>query len=412
VKPLGAGREATAGETEAIAAALRRWLEEARYASYDPYDALTAAFPWSLARHRRFTARALTQVVRTSPVNLRPLLGIRARVLSKTWSDLASAALWRRRRGAGSAEEAQRFLDRLRADIVPGHAGACWALATPYVTRFTRSPGGDGNVFWTINAAVAFLEAYELDGRAEDLAVARSALDFVQRDLGVVDEGEAGVWLRYFKNHDACVYNVTALGGALLRRVARHTGEPELDELGRRAVRFVIHNQSADGSWPYARGPQGAWVDGFHTGYVLEALLECALLHEDVDARRALGRGVEFYTRCLFDADDVPRYEQRSRWPIDVQNCAQAIQTLARLAWLDARYLERADRVAAAVVRELWIWTRAAEPRAGYFAASRGRHVTNRIALVRWGQAPMLLALESLFAARAGLRPSWEQRAR
>src|SRR5262249_8605759 len=229
---------------------------------------------------------------------------------------------------------------------------------------------------------------------------------------GVVDEGDAGVWLRYFAAHDACVYNVAALGGALFRRVARYTGERRLDELGHRAVRFVVRNQNADGSWFYARGPQGAWVDGFHTGYVLEALLECALLHGDADARAALGRGVEFYARALFDPDDVPRYEARSRYPIDVQNCAQAIQTLARLALLDARQIEQAERVAAAVVRELWTWTRAAEPRAGYFAAARGRFVTNRIPLVRWGQAPMVLALEALFAARAGLRPSWEQRRR
>src|SRR5262249_3554769 len=235
-----------------------------------------------------------------------------------------------------TAQETQDCLDHLRAEIVPGYSGACWALATPYVTRFTQSPGGDGNVFWTILAAVAFLEAYELDGRSEDLAVARSALDFIERDLGVVDEGEAGVWLRYFAEHDACVYNVTALGGALFRRDARHTGERHLDDVGRRAVSFVVRNQNADGSWFYARGPQGAWIDGFHTGYVLEALLECALLHGDAGARAALGRGVEFYTRFLFDPDDVPRYESRSRLPIDVQNCAQAIQTLARLAWLDA----------------------------------------------------------------------------
>ena len=405
----GAG-EARAGDVESTERALRSWLADAQYASYDPYDALTAAFPWSLARRNRLAARVLTQIVKTSPVNLRPALGIGKRVLSKTWSDLASAALLRRRMGDRPATgEAAAFFARLHAELVPGYSGACWALATPYVTRFTNSRGGDGNVFWTINAAVAYLESYELDGRDADLAVARSAIEFIRNDLGIVDEGADGVWLRYFAGQDACVYNVAALGGALFRRVAHYTGEEELAALGTRALRFVIQHQNADGSWNYARGPQGAWVDGFHTGYVLEALLQAALWDGDPVTRAALDRGAAFYRRALFDPDDVPRYSTASRFPVDVQNCAQAIQTLSRLAWIDPSALEHAERVTQAVCRQLWIPAPSGGSERGWFAAWRGKLAVNRVPLVRWGQAPMVLALDSLLAARHGLRPSWER---
>jgi len=397
-------------DVETAERALRAWLEDVQFASYDPYDALTAGLPWSLARHNRFAARVLTQIVKTSPWNLRPALGIRKRVLSKTWSDLASAALLRRRLGdPRAAAEAAAFFARLRAEVVSGYSGACWALATPYMTRFTTSPGGDGNVFWTINGAVAYLEAYELDGRADDLAMARSAVDFIRKDLGLVDEGDGGLWLRYFAGHEACVYNVTALGGALFRRVAHYTGEADLAQQGARALRFVIRNQNADGSWNYARGPQGAWVDGFHTGYVLEALLQAALWDADPSASAALERGTAFYRRALFDPDSVPRYSVRSRFPVDVQNCAQAIQTLSRLAWIDPGALEHAEYVTRAVLKQLWVPARDGSER-GWFAAWRGRRGVNRVPLVRWGQAPMVLALDSLLAARRGLRPSWEAR--
>ena len=38
-----------------------------------------------------------------------------------------------------------------------------------------------------------------------------------------------------------------------------------------------VHVQSAasDGSWPYGEQPHLDWVDGFHTGYVLDCLLTC-----------------------------------------------------------------------------------------------------------------------------------------
>jgi hypothetical protein len=45
---------------------------------------------------------------------------------------------------------------------------------------------------------------------------------------------------------------------------------------------------------------------------------------------------------------------------------------------------------------------------AGYFMLSRGRLLVNRLPAVRWGQAPMLLALLSTQAAERGLRPMWE----
>jgi hypothetical protein len=139
----------------------------------------------------------------------------------------------------------------------------------------------------------------------------------------------------------------------------------------------------------------------------LESLLEVTLLGSDPAAEQALRRGVDFYLTNLFTKDDVPRYAADRTRPFEVQNCAQAIQTLAKLVWLDARHLERAERVAAVVIESLYRQTRGGEAPEGYFVTSRGRWSTNALPAVRWGQAPMLLALTYLQAARRGLPPSW-----
>ena len=137
-------------------------------------------------------------------------------------------------------------------------------------------------------------------------------------------------------------------------------------------------------------------MDGFHSGYVLESL--AIGLDAGHDVERALQRGAAHYLTTMFTPDDIPRYTNRTTYPIEVQNCAQAIQTLARLAPFVPEARTRAPRVAARVTEQLFRLTRHAPRTEGYFMMSRGRLFTNRLAAIRWGQAPMLLALAHLDA--------------
>ena len=401
---------APAPAPERVEVALRHWLDEHGVASYDPYDGLDCGPPWSLVKRSRLVARLWTQTIKRSPLNLRPLVGIQPHVSAKSLADLAAAALLRQRLGGdpGAGATARELLGALRLAVLPGHRGACWGMPTAYVSRYIAVEAQTPNLFWSVVAAQAFLEAFEMEGDRSDLGLARSVADFIRGDLGGVDEGDGGVWFRYFAHHEAAVYNVTALAGAFLLRLSRHTGESDLASLGRRALHFVLQHQNGDGSWDYARGLEGRWVDGFHSGYVLEALLQAVLLESNPQWEAALRRGVRFYHEQLFTADHLPRYLAGRLHPIEVQNCAQAIQTLALLCWWDAKELERAQAVTQAVTGLLFRFTRQGSEEAGYFLLSRGRFVTNPLPAVRWGQAPMLLALTHLRAAAAGLRPAWE----
>ena len=396
---------------ERVEAALRRWLEEHGLASYDPYDGLACAAPWSLVRRHRLAARLWTQVIKKSPINLRPYVGIRPQRSAKSLADLAAAALLRHRLGMDPAAlaTAQRLLTEVRGLALPGYAGACWGLPTPYITRFIDVAANVPNLFWTVCIAASFLDAFELTGDPEDLALARSSLDFVLRDLGFVDEGDGSGWFRYFIDHDAAVYNVAALTGSLMLRVAAHTRENSLVDLGRRALQFVLRGQNDDGSWFYARGPQGRWVDGFHTGYVLETLSQAALLDAESAAEigDAVRRGSCFYHDRMFTREGLPFYWADRLYPIEVQNCAQAIQTWSLLACVTPEWTTRARAVAHAVTRALFRPSSPGAFESGFFVMSRGRWWTNTLPAVRWGQAPMLLAFTHLLAAESRLRPLW-----
>jgi hypothetical protein len=65
------------------------------------------------------------------------------------------------------------------------------------------------------------------------------------------------------------------LVAALLARLAGLTGRTDFACAARAAVEYTASRQLPDGAWLYGEQPHLVWIDGFHTGYVLDCLLTC-----------------------------------------------------------------------------------------------------------------------------------------
>ncbi len=392
--------QAPPANLRAVTDALQRWMAARDYASWDPYDGLTS--PW-LQRFTgpRLAARVAMQVVKRSPVNLRPLLRIERRVLTKSLSDLLSASLLLSRLDEDPAalERGRNFARALRARALDAATGYSWGMDLPYASRFVRAGVHTPNLFQTVNAAVAFVDLYEVTGDDEDLRPAVQAVEWMQHDLGRVESNAEQQFWRYYPDQDAVVYNVNAQAAVLLCRVAGITGRDDLATQARRTLDAVLAAQNADGSWFYARGGRGRWVDGFHSGYVLEALNEYTRRSPYAEAERALERGMEFFRARLLEPNGLPRYTSAGTYPIDAQNCAQAIQLLARMAQRDAAWGTWARRAYAQSARALLVWRGSGDGARAYFRMQRGRWMSNDLPAIRWSVAPMLLALAHLRAA-------------
>src|SRR5439155_19568199 len=70
------GRPLAMMETEAAVDRIRAWGEARDWCGYDPYDALRSPFAPALTLGTRLGRRVLTQAVKLSPLNLRPVLRI------------------------------------------------------------------------------------------------------------------------------------------------------------------------------------------------------------------------------------------------------------------------------------------------------------------------------------------------
>lgn len=390
--------------TEETLRKLLGWLDQHGLTSYDPVDTLESGVIRRLTFGNQFAERVVLQLGKRLPLNVRPLLGIKPHLSSQTLALVSSARAWQQIAGwpGVDGDTVRRAAQALIHDRLGRGEIYLWGLKLHFSTRFVRAFPSTPNLFQTTNAIHALLDTYHATGDAEFVDAASRAVDACATHLGFVSTS-AGPYCRYYPGMDTPVYNVNALLSAACWRLARlDIGPAERHtEWATELLGYVLKGQRPSGAWPYAAHRAGQWVDGFHTGYVLEALgyfLESPL-HTLVAA--PLEMGIQHFTDVLIDPDGCPRYFDRSRYPIEVQNCAQAIQTIARLLPRGGLSTPLLERMVDCVVRELFL---PEGDGVGYFAAMRGRRLRNNTPYVRWGQAPMMLALTHAWNVQRGGR--------
>jgi polysaccharide biosynthesis protein VpsJ len=366
------------GSIDAAVARIRAWGEARDWRGYDPYDGLDSPLAPLLTAGTRLGRRVFTQAVKLSPVNLRPLLGIKPDWNAKAIALVASAYARLAAAGDESARAAaERWLRWLQANHSGDESGPAWGYHFPVETRFFRYARGAPNTIATSFVAHAFLDAGQLLGDARWTESARAAASFLT--VRMLADGPGGPYFRYLPEAHELVHNANLLACAVLARAG-------IDNSAHSAVATSLRAQRSDGSWPYAEGRQGDWVDNLHTAYVLEALVHCEALEGNVAS--ALVRGVDYWRRELFLPDGTPKYAPDRVFPLDAHNYASAID-----AWLAVGDVEEAERLAGLLV------DRMLDP-AGYVWFQRRRLWTNRVPFVRWTTAPSFRALSGLLLAR------------
>jgi hypothetical protein len=372
------------------------WVNSNGLAGYDPYDALSSPLASTVGLRMPFVGRLFIQGLRLSPLDLRRMLAIAPALDSKALGLLARAYLleWDRTGREVDGQSASECLRLLRDNVVAGFSGACWAHPFPYLSSRSHLVKGFPTVVSTVPPALAFLDGYERTGEEQWLEMGRSACDFVLMDLARI--GNKEFCFSYYPGQELAVHNANLLAADLLARVARLADEEQLLEPMESALRYTLADQRCDGSWPYD-GPGSVYgtntfVDGFHTGFVLESLWD---ISQDaaIDLEEPLARGLHFYLEHLFQPSGQPRRLANRVWPVDLRDCAQAIIVLARLRGLDPRAEAMLERVTE------WTICNMQAPE-GYFYHLRWRQYVPPIPYVRF-QGWMLLALARYLEAIA-----------
>jgi polysaccharide biosynthesis protein VpsJ len=372
-------------------AAVAIWgrLSGSDWAGYDPYDACLGARVPAVVSSSRRAARALTQVVKRSPVPLQALLGVEPAADAYTLGHavLGGARLAARGSIPHAADHVRSLVSRLQDCAWREEGAVAWGYHFPVHTRFFSYAPPTPNLIVTAFVAKGLAAATRVgvaDCREDLSGAARFALQVLPRI-----QDETGECIGYVPGEAAAVHNANLLAALLLCEAAELCEEPAWIDQALRCARFSVAKQAADGSWPYSEEPYGRWVDGFHTGFVLEGLAGLVKATGDTRCREALRRGASYYVAQLFGSLGEPKYYPERPFPYDSLSAAQGVETLqvalggsaagavpGQLSWI-REHLVRSDGRVAYQVHRFW---------------------TDWREFPRWSSAPM-------FSALAGVDP-------
>jgi len=363
------------------------------WAGYDPYDALNSRVFTALPfLNSRFPRLVLTQALKRSPVNIRPLLLIPKTQNPKAIALFLTACLKLSKLGVLSREDLVGLMtERLIALRSRDAPYWCWGYSFPWQTRTIVVPRGTPNLVCTSFVASALLDAYEQRQESRCLSMAVSAAEYILNELYWTEGSSVAGFSYPLPSLRVQTYNANFLGAALLCRVYKHTGEPKFLSPALRVARYSAAKQHDDGSWDYGEAPTQRWIDNFHTGYNLCALQSISQYAETTEFDPCIRRGFEFYRAHFFREDGAVRYFHNRTYPVDIHCVAQSIITLLALRDLDPGNVRLARSVFGWAMNHMW-------DERGFFYYRVLRLGTIRTSYMRWSQAWMLLAISTLLA--------------
>ena len=249
------------------------------------------------------------------------------------------------------------------------------------------------NLVCTTFAAHGLLDLYEAGLGDQWLTPALGAGEYLAEDL-FWEDGSRSAFAYPLPDIRVPIHNANLLGAAVICRLARVSGDRRWVEPALRAVRYSVSSQRADGSWAYGDGSTQQWVDSFHTGFNLCALLSVARDAGTDEFDEALRRGYQFYRTHFFGPKGEAKYFHNQTYPIDIHSVAQSLITLHAFAWLDPEAPALARSVYEWAMSHMW------DPR-GFFYYRVLRGLTIRTSYMRWSQAWMLVGLTASAAESA-----------
>jgi rhamnogalacturonyl hydrolase YesR len=369
---------------------VEKWVEDHDYKGYEPFDGLSS-YLRPLTFHKLFLDRLLMQLVRQSPINLRPILGVKPLESTKgrgymAWGYLTMLKL------TGNhiyKDKAVSCLEWLMKNKSPKFKDYSWANHFDFASRGGRYSKHESIIVWTSLIGQAFLDAYEMLGEKKYLESAISICNWIMELPR--EQTDSGICISYVMYAQSSIHNSNMLGAAMLSRTARFTGDKKYMEVAKDAMEYSCSRQLSNGAWYYGEAQYHHWIDNFHTGYNLDSLKCYVENSDDKSYEDNLEKGFRYFKTTFFEENGRPKYYHNRAYPIDSQCASQAIETLANFSENDESSLDLALKVAKWTIDNM-------QDMKGYFYYRQYPLIKAKTPMLHWAQATMYKGLTLLLS--------------
>jgi rhamnogalacturonyl hydrolase YesR len=362
------------------------------YAGYSKFDALNSPLLQTLSLDNMWLRLIYTQIVNRCPFHVRPLLGVKKSRNPKGIVLFARAylLLYSTTGDEFFKTESEKLLQWLIDNKAEGSRYSSWGYNFIWQNTIFVQGKNEPNCVVSVFVGEAFVHAYRLLKDEKYLLVARDIANFIIKELPVLFESRNEMAIDYVQEKSDCVVlNINALAGAFLAKVWKQTQEQELLEFAKKVLGFTVNRRTPYNAWYYThpKGRSPLEHDNYHTGGILDALLNYFEETGDNQYMTVYWRGLDYYQKHLFEQNGAPRWMNNKKYPFDVHGAAQGIISFAKAARYDKAFLSQA------VIIADWTLANLYRSNTHDFAYRRGRFVTWNYSLMRWCNAWMARAL-------------------
>lgn len=362
------------------------YIEREDYSGYDPYDALQSTlFNLPFFRSNKPVRFLSQQLVKRSSVNLRPLLRIKKGKNPVTLGLCIQAYAYLIQtfpdRKLEFVLKANALVSQLEKLVPHGFYGACWGYEFDWEARNAKIPKYQPTVVATGIITNGLYEYYQVEKNPVCKELIISSAEFVLKELNRSNEEEK-ICFSYSPFDHQKVYNASAKGVRLLAQASSLSSKQEFLEIAKNGVEYIIGRQNTDGSWFYADSPKSAWIDSYHTGYILDCLDSYQKLSKDGSYHQNIIKGFDYFKKTFIEPSGLVKTYSDKMYPIDCTSVGQTVLTLLRF-----NNVETARIVIEKTISDMY------DTQNHFFYYRKYSDRINKTAFMRWSQAWMIVAM-------------------
>lgn len=320
------------------------------YKGYEKFDALNSPFIDTITLKNQWLRFFAIQIVKESPLHIRPLLGVKKMQNTKGMALFARSNLflYESEGKAEYLEEARKLIEWLLINNSPNQKNYCWGYEFLWqsVPPF-RQDRNEPNLVVTCFVGEAICHFYKHDPQEKYLEILRSITKFITEDLPVLYEDETSRAISYLLSKvDFIALNNQVMSAALLVKINKYLCDDHIRLIAKKQCQYTANYTTDYYCWAYAvplkESKRPVFInyhDNYHTGGILDAFLEYYEETGDEAYNEIYWKGLTYYKEHLFTKNGIPKWSNKKNFPVDIHSCSQGIITFVKAARYDKNNL-------------------------------------------------------------------------